>query len=162
MTVQQVVQLMGQMKQLNESLLSLSHKKTEAIKTNDMNSLQQLLTMERKHVQAINKVEKERIEAVTRWYNEHEIPATDPTVSEMLTYLEGEEHQQLHNAYNELILVLSELKNQEQLNAELIQQSLQFVNVSLDMLEPSLEQVNYGHQPGVDAKSKRSVFDSKA
>lgn len=162
MTVATVIKLMGQMRQLHESLVKVSKQKTEVLKANDTNELQQLLVSERKHIQAINKIEKQRAEAVGQWYNNRGIQTSEPTVSDMLSYLQGEEHQALKEAYNELILVLADLKNQERLNAELTKQSLQFVNLSLDMLQPSLDSVNYGGKQDQTSKPKRSVFDSKA
>ena len=162
MSVQTVIQVMNQMKQLHESLVALSKSKTDALKSNDTSGLQQLLTNERKHVQAINKMEKKRVEAVTHWYQVNGMNASEPTISEMLSHLEGAEQEELNATYNELIIVLAELKQQELLNAELTKQSLQFVNLSLDMLQPSLNSVNYGGKEEQQHKPKRSVFDSKA
>lgn len=162
MTVKPIIQAMTQMKQLHESLLALSQKKTDALKSNDTTALQKLLATERKHVQAINKVEKQRMTVVNQWYEAQGLTTTEPTISEMLENLEGNEQEDLQAAYNELIIVLADLKQQERLNAELTKQSLQFVNLSLDMLQPSLDSVNYGGKEEQTTKPKRSVFDSKA
>ncbi|ASF40437.1 flagellar protein FlgN [Halobacillus halophilus] len=164
MTLKTVIQCMDHLKQLHESLLGLSRRKTEALKSNDTNSLQQLLTQERKHVQAINKVEKQRGEAVVSWCEAQGLPTYEPTISNMIANLEGESQGKLEAVYKEMILVLSSLKQQEQLNAQLTKQSLQFINMSLDMLQPSLESVNYGGKsaPSRNNKTKRSIFDSKA
>ncbi|WP_079478167.1 flagellar protein FlgN [Halobacillus salinus] len=162
MTVKPIVHTMTQMKQLHESLLALSQKKTDALKSNDTAGLQKLLTTERKHVQAIDKLEKARMNAVNQWYEARGVSYMEPTISEMLEHTEGSEQEALQAAYNELIIVLADLKHQEQLNAELTKQSLQFVNLSLDMLQPSLDNVNYGGNEEQSTQSKRSVFDSKA
>ncbi|TGB02371.1 flagellar protein FlgN [Halobacillus salinus] len=162
MTVKPIVHTMTQMKQLHESLLALSQKKTDALKSNDTTGLQKLLTTERKHVQAIDKLEKARMDAVNQWYEARGLSYTEPTISEMLEHMEGSEQEALQAAYNELIIVLADLKQQEQLNAELTKQSLQFVNLSLDMLQPSLDNVNYGGNEEQSTQPKRSVFDSKA
>ncbi|MCA0984680.1 flagellar protein FlgN [Halobacillus yeomjeoni] len=164
MTINTVVQHMNHLKKLHDSLLVLSKKKTDALKQNDVNGIQQLLIQERKHVQAISQVEKKREMAVSDWYRERgEIPLS-ATVSEMIEQLDGGEKAKLNEAYERLIFVLSELKKQEQLNSELTHQSLQFINLSLDLLQPSLNTVNYFNQTGTasDVQPKRSVFDSKA
>lgn len=67
---------------------------------------------------------------------------------------------ELQRAYEALIFVLSDLKQQEALNAELIQQSMQFIHLSLNTLEPSIQSMNYGNQR--QEAPKRSLFDSKA
>ena len=61
----------------------------------------------------------------------------------------------------ELTKAITQLKQQEQLNQALIQQSMQFVQLSLDILNPTIQTMNYGKNRE-DAGSKRSVFDSKA
>ncbi len=164
MTIDPIVTSMTQLRQLHESLLVLSKKKTAVLKQNETDALSQLLAAERKHVQAIDKVEKQRIKAVQAWYETHGYRASDPTISEMIELAEGEEQQKLQIAYEAFILVLADLKKQETLNAELTKQSLQFINLSLDMLQPSLQNLNYGggSKPNGDTEQKRSVFDSKA
>ncbi|MCA1011249.1 flagellar protein FlgN [Halobacillus halophilus] len=164
MTLKSVIQCMDQLKQVHESLLVLSRKKTEALKSNDTSGLQQLLTQERKHVQAINKVEKQRVEAVVSWCEAQGLSTYEPTISRIIANLEGDAQSKLEAIYEEMLLVLSNLKQQEQLNAQLTKQSLQFINMSLDMLQPSLESVNYGGKSASSKnnKSKRSTFDSKA
>ncbi|SFJ45782.1 FlgN protein [Halobacillus dabanensis] len=163
MTIDTIITHMNQLKQLHDSLFSLSKKKTEALKTNDIEGIQQLLTQERKHVQAIGKIEKQRAQTVAQWSQGQGHPTAEPTVSEILEVLQGEGKARLQDSYEGLILVLADLKQQEKLNADLTQQSLQFVNMSLDLLQPSLQSLNYGGQQGPSGnQSKRSVFDSKA
>ena len=163
MTIDTIITHMNQLKQLHESLFSLSKKKTDALKANDTEGIQQLLTQERKHVQAIGKIEKQRAQTVAQWSQGKGLPTAEPTVSEIIEVLEGEDKAKLQQAYEELIVVLADLKQQEKLNADLTQQSLQFINMSLDLLQPSLQSMNYGGQQGSSGnQSKRSVFDSKA
>ncbi|WP_181347260.1 flagellar protein FlgN [Thalassobacillus sp. CUG 92003] len=164
MSLHAVIQLMEKQKQLHESLLTLSQQKTEILKQGEHENFQALLAKERKHVQAIETVEKQRMQAVSSWYDEQGIRSEDPTVSEMLTLIDNEwEREELQRIFDAFIFVMSDLRKQEKLNAELTQQSLQFINVSLDMLQPSLKNMNYG-KPSQDSdkNQKRSVFDSKA
>lgn len=163
MTIDTIITFMNQLKQLHDSLFSLSKKKTEALKANDIEGIQQLLTQERKHVQAIGKIEKQRALTVAQWSQGQGLLTAEPTVSEIIEVLQGEEEAKLQGAYEGLLLVLADLKQQEKLNDDLTQQSLQFVNMSLDLLQPSLQSMNYGGGQGSATNhSKRSVFDSKA
>ncbi|UOQ45725.1 flagellar protein FlgN [Halobacillus salinarum] len=159
-----IVAAMAQLQQLHESLLALSKKKTEALKNNETTVIQELLAAERKHIQAIEKVEKKRLEHVAGWYEQNGHALEQPTISEMIELTHGEEQQKLQEAYEAFILVLADLKYQEELNAELTKQSLQFINLSMDMLQPSLKSMNYnsGAQKPANTEQKRSVFDSKA
>ena len=69
--------------------------------------------------------------------------------------------KQLEASAVKLTEALIALKQQEQLNIALIQQSMQFVQLSLDLLSPSLTNMNYGKEQK-DQPINRSVFDSKA
>ncbi|WP_079527221.1 flagellar protein FlgN [Halobacillus hunanensis] len=161
MTIDSIIEQMGRLQQLHESLLALSTRKTEILKSNDTEALQDILVQERKHVQGINTVEKQRMARAAAWAESAGFAGEAPTVSEMLEAVEGQERVRLKEAYDAFILVLADLKQQEVLNAELTKQSLQFITMSLDMLQPSLTNMNYGTS-SQGGEQKRSVFDSKA
>ncbi|UOQ94401.1 flagellar protein FlgN [Halobacillus shinanisalinarum] len=159
--IDSIVDQMERLKQLHESLLTVSNNKTEALKSNDTEALQGILAQERKHVQAINSLEKKRLAVVAEWSVAAGFTHGDPTVSDILDVVEGAERERLQETYDSFIIVLADLKQQEVLNAELTKQSLQFIHVSLDLLQPSLSQMNYGKPAGTEGQ-KRPVFDSKA
>lgn len=160
MTIDTMTILMNKLTQLHKSLLTVSQAKTEALKHNGIEEMQKLLQQERKHVQAVKQIEKQRAEAAAEWFEEQGYTGQEQTVSAMLELLSGEEKVELQRAYEALIFVLSDLKQQEALNAELIQQSMQFIHLSLNTLEPSIQSMNYGNQR--QEAPKRSLFDSKA
>ncbi|MFC7062467.1 flagellar protein FlgN [Halobacillus seohaensis] len=162
MTAKRIIDHLERLMQLHESLFELSKKKTEALKTNDTESLKAYLTRERKHVSAINTLEKKRMAAVEEWAaSEPDYDIESPTISDILNWANWPERQKLQEVYDSFILVLADLKQQEVLNSELIKQSLQFVNMSLELLQPSLQNLNYG-ESSKPSEEKRSVFDSKA
>lgn len=60
-----------------------------------------------------------------------------------------------------MLLVIETLKHQNDLNQKMIFQSLQFVNMTLDMLRPQPDQINYS-QTQVRGSSLKTNFDSQA
>jgi len=109
----------------------------------------------------VGKTEKTRQKAVKEWL---EIKGLDKagTVSELLEAVSDEkEREKLAKTSTLLTEGITKLKHNEQLNQSLLEQSLQFVQVSLDLMNPSLKNMNYGKQPD-SYTTKRSVFDSKA
>lgn len=62
----------------------------------------------------------------------------------------------------ELIDEVAKLKERNILNQQLIYQSLQFINVSLDMLRPQNQDMTYGKSVKKPTKSGIGIFDSKA
>ena len=151
--------------QLHESLLQLSIKKTEQLKKGKIDELQDILTSEQKHIQAIDKLEAQRLKAVDEWAEQVQLGESDEkNVTFILAHLSDQtERHELEKLSTQLAETLVELKAQEGLNQELTQQSLQFVQMNLAMLSPTIEQMNYGNKSNQnDPVSKRSVFDSKA
>ncbi len=160
MPLQSIIQSLEQLTQLHQRLYSLSVQKTEILKKGDMDELQNLLKQEKKTAKAINQIEAGRLEQTTTWAKEHVLAQEKVTVTTMLEYLQGTESgQALEQATTQLAEKLVALKQQETLNQELTQQSLQFVQLSLDMIAPTIDSFNYGN---IQQPSKRSVFDSKA
>ncbi|MDC3416125.1 flagellar protein FlgN [Aquibacillus salsiterrae] len=163
MSVQAIVDTLTKITQLHHSLLSVSQTKTEVLKEGDTAKLQTLLVQERKHVQAIEQLELKRIDLVKAWATANKQDTDTTTVSAMLDVLtDGHEKELLEQATVGLVDVLVSLRSQEQLNHELTQQSLQYIELSLNMLSPSLKHLNYNNQSTQTTVPNRSLFDSKA
>lgn len=147
---------------LHESLLSISEQKTIAIKADDIEKLQPLLVKERKHVQALEQEEINRQKDVRNWFAENNFRSEDQTITSMLELITDKEQQaRIAEITMQLTKVVTNVKRQEQLNHALIQQSLQFVELSLNLLNPSINNLNYGSKKETESV-KRSVFDSRA
>lgn len=147
---------------LHEGLLSISKQKTIAMKDGNMESLQPLLVKERKHVQALEQAEVSRQAEVKNWFIENNLQTKEQTITAILDRLQETDQQQaLADVTIQLTKAITELKRQEQLNQTLIQQSLQFVELSLNMMNPSIQNLNYGNKKETGSE-KRSIFDSKA
>ncbi|KGX93948.1 hypothetical protein N781_01860 [Pontibacillus halophilus JSM 076056 = DSM 19796] len=160
-----IIDSMSKLSTLHESLLALSKEKTDMLKNRDITGLQTALVKERKHIQAISQVEEKRTSLVSEWFRVSGHEDQDQNVSTMLALLTShDEKARLQQEFDRLLQLVQELKGQEQLNADLTHQSLQYINLSLNMLNPSLQSLNYdgkeGQQP--NQGSNHSAFDSKA
>ncbi len=136
MTQQSIKTILGQQIKLHKSLLELTKRKTAVIKENDIEQLNQLIKDEQKHIQAIGALETKR--------------------------------QQLHTNENcqsekeELLQVIIELKSVNELNQDLLTQSMQLVSLNLDLLMPQPDSFNYSKEDSEDDQPVRSMFDSQA
>lgn len=146
---------------LHKSLSELAVKKTDIIKTGDMDALNQLLDDEQTHISAIERMEKKRQQA-----SQELAPHIDqPKVSDCLDSLSEFEQNRLTKLTDELVLLVHDLKERNHLNQQLIHHSLQFVNVSMNLLRPQPENINY--EPPTKSKkpsdnSYQGLFNSKA
>lgn len=160
MPIQQVIELLKQLQQLHQNLLVNSIDKTNALKKGDVTNLQQFVKQERKYIQAINQIEQQRIRYTTDWANANQLDSETMTVTGILNALKNEDIKtELEHITTSLAESLLQLKQQEALNKELTQQSLQFIQLSMDMIAPTIENFNYGKSKQTN---KRSIFDSKA
>ncbi|WP_066192263.1 MULTISPECIES: flagellar protein FlgN [Gracilibacillus] len=161
MPVQTIIKQLNKLIELHDSLIGISKQKTEIVKAGDTQSLQNLLIREQKHVQAINQIEERRIASVQAWAAAENMDPKTVTVADIIEeHAQGVEKIQLEEVTVALASQLMELRRQEDLNKQLIQQSLQFIQLSLDMMQPSITNMNYGNT--TQSGPKRSVFDSKA
>lgn len=162
MSVQPIIQSLEKLISLHESLLEISKQKTAVVKEGSVENLQPLLLKERKHVQALEQAEGKRQKAVQEWVTEYSPGLEHATITGILEVINDEQSKrELEKITITLTETITELKQQEQLNQSLIQQSMQFVELSLNMMKPSIRNLNYGGKKSSDS-TDRSVFDSKA
>ncbi|WP_391208014.1 flagellar protein FlgN [Psychrobacillus sp. L4] len=164
MSIEKILQALSKLEKLHKSLLEIAYKKTEAIKTGDMDSLNQLLKDEQAHVAGISQLEHQRQLEVTDYLRAKGIAPTDnPTVALVLENTNADEEKtQLGAARNKLLLTLETLRHQNNLNQKLTLQSLQFVNLTLEMLRPKPDQINYSKTEVKGPSQDKTYFDSQA
>ncbi|KGR90081.1 hypothetical protein CD30_13540 [Ureibacillus massiliensis 4400831 = CIP 108448 = CCUG 49529] len=166
MSVQSIITILERLEKLHKSLLELSYQKTEIVKKGDMAELDNMLKNEQSHVAAIETLEKQRQQAVSEYLTGKGISqAGKQAIADVIEVVENEEERtQLQDVRNRLMLVVDDLRKQNELNQKLVFQSLQFVNMTLDLLRPKPDQINYSGKEarGDNTVQKKSYFDSQA
>ena len=166
MSVQSIVSILEKLEKMHRSLLQLANQKTELVKKGDMEGLDSIIKNEQSHVAAIEVLEKQRLQMVTDYLRAKGIALSDtPTVAQVIEVADSDhERKQLEDLRTQLLSVIEELQKQNDLNQKLVFQSLQIVNMSLDMLRPQPEQINYSGQANTreNTGSNKSRFDSQA
>lgn len=146
----------------HEQLLIVSRQKTDQIREGLVEELQTTLIKERKIVQTTVRLEEQRISAVNQWAEISQLSEENATMTWIIEQVhEVKDRTALEKVTAQLVDLIVEIKQQEQLNEALLEQSMQFVQLSLEMLNPTIENFNYNKEqqaPSVE----RSVFDSKA
>lgn len=147
--------------QLHESLLENALKKTEVLKKGDVDSLQETMREEQKLTTAISMMENERQTAAQSFFKKS--GDGQITMADCIAAATPEAAETLRAIQEQLVAVIDKLQEQNDLNKQLIYQSLQFVNMNLDLLQPEKEAATYG-RPDTRKQTKqgKSFFDSKA
>lgn len=146
---------------VHRKLLQVSVEKTNAVKAGKIEALQKLLVQEQKLIRLSEQAERKRQESVDAWALQAGVTLENTTVSNMMLHLTEPEQRELETTAITLTELVTKLKQQEQLNQVLISQSLQFVQLSLDLLSPTLKNMNYGSGTSAGT-ADHSVFDSRA
>ncbi|CAM3952545.1 flagellar protein FlgN [Mesobacillus thioparans] len=156
MSVESLISIMDKLHKMHKSLYELTVKKTEIVKKGDTAALDQILKDEQAHMAAINKLEQERAavsNAILPGASLQEIADGNPAGKEQLLKIK-----------EDLLKVITEIKARNELNQQLIHQSLQFINFSKSLVMPQEKEINYGPPAGKKAKPGQSpgIFNSKA
>ncbi|MFJ8089713.1 flagellar protein FlgN [Lysinibacillus sp. NPDC095746] len=166
MSTEAICSTLTKLERMHKSLLELAIKKTEIITAGNIEALDQMLKDEQAHVAAIDKLEQQRQKQVTDYLEAKGLASTDKaTVADVIEAAEQQTEKDMLSAVrNRLLQIINDLKNQNDLNQKLVFQSLQFVNFTLDALQPRPEQINYSGNEvrGTNTVAKKSYFDSQA
>ena len=168
MSVENIISTLEKLERMHKSLLELANKKTDFIKANDMAQIDEMLKTEQAHVAAIETLEQQRQAMVTDYLQAKGIAFTDiPTVAQVIDATDGPEKQALQEVRERLVTLLTDLKKRNDVNQKLVFQSLQFVNLTLDMLQPQRQQASTFNYSGAEVRgetniAKKSYYDSQA
>ena len=126
-----------------------------------MEGLDKFLKDEQKYVKAIEQVERERQHTVASLIGNQ---SQSTSLTDVVKYVSDEERGKLLGQRERLLQLVNQLKSQNQLNQQLIYNSLQYVNLTLDMLRPA-PPADFNYKKPTNAAPKginRGMFDSKA
>lgn len=149
---------------LQEDLYDKCKKKTEVIKVGDVEGLKSLLTKERKLMTSIASVQKDFLHQSQKFLHHHGIAIEAPKLSDCLQKANDEERQALTTLQTRIVNKAEQVKKQNELNQQLLKQSLAFVQMSLDLLTPDISSYNYERTGQTQSHEQpgRSLFDSNA
>lgn len=153
---QPLFKMLDKLLKLHKSLYQIAVEKTEVLKKGDLEALNNLMKNEQSHISAIQMVEKDRVKLMQEL-----LPGKkEATLQKCLTFFEGSDKEELEALQEGLTQELLELKTVNDLNQQLLEQSLQVVSLNLDLLVPN-NPANYSKDEKEDMPNL-SIFDSKA
>jgi flagellar biosynthesis/type III secretory pathway chaperone len=160
MSAEKLISTMEKLLKLHKSLYEISQKKTETVKIGDIDALNQILKDEQAHLAAINLIENERQKFTVALVPKK----VKPTITDCLNVMGQESSERIGKLREELQSIISQIQQRNDLNQQLIYQSLQFVNFSLNLMRPQPENFNYGPDAGKSNPQGQysGLFNSKA
>ncbi|WP_442602606.1 flagellar protein FlgN [Paenibacillus sp. KN14-4R] len=166
MSITDLLEVMGELTIIHTELLSLAKEKTPLLVNNDVEALNRIIHKENNWIKQVSELDQKRLHfvgeyLVKRGYH----PNPKVTISDLIRIIyKAEEKQSLTEMQEKLSQVIAELQTVNQLNQEMIKQSLAFIDYSLDILVGSPEnEVTYQH-PAMQKQTGTRVglFNAKA
>lgn len=166
MAFEALIQMMTALNDVHENLLELAERKKQVLIQNDVEQLMQIVSKENKLVKQIGELDLQRVEAIGQFMIEKGYkPNPKVTVSDLTKIIFNvEEKKLLLGAQKQLLGSIHRLKEMNQLNQQLIMQSLEYINYNLDLIAgPPEEDAVYKHPQHQTYGIKRSgLFDTRA
>ncbi|MFD2369396.1 flagellar protein FlgN [Brevibacillus sp. GCM10020057] len=163
--MEMLYELLDNLIQLHKALYTLATHKKEVLIKGKVDELVAITRQEQKLMKGITAAETARLNTVRELTNEKGFSLQEGTLAELIKLTtSAEEKTRLTDCRNELIRIVSELRDANELNQQLLKQSLSFVNMTLDLITDAPEDdFIYGH-PSAEGyrQANRTFFNKKA
>ena len=164
--VQELIQILEEETGCYELLLSMADNKKDVIINGDLPSLQELTKQEQEMAGQLLRLEKKRSKIIDDISMVTNQDSKTMTVSTLIKMLEGQAEQKpLIESSNKLIDVVRPLQEANNRNEELLKQSIEFVDFTMNAIQSARQPVatnNYQPNNGYGGSyGGRSLFDSK-
>ena len=163
--IHDLIIILEQQKECYEGLLTLAQYKTKSIVNREMELLEQVLKREQEFMGRAARLEKNRETILKDMSNVLNIKLGDLTVSKLITKLDKtpDEQEKLKQIREDLLQIVKEIKIHNTTNEGLLQQSLGFIDFTLNALQSMNTHVSPGYgEKGDDSKQQGiSFFDTK-
>ncbi|MFF2092610.1 flagellar protein FlgN [Paenibacillus sp. NPDC058174] len=164
MSVQPIIEILQAQLALYGTLLEIEKSKKPLIMSNDFLQLNVVTQKEKLLVAQAEELESNRSLITLRYFKDIGFRYRVSLLSEVIKSVsELEPKQKLMQLHEQLTDILKELQQINELNQQLIQQSIAFIDFSIDlMVEDPSEDVVYQHPMNQIGNYKRSgLFDSR-
>ncbi len=156
-------EILNEQLSLHEKLLSLSQEKKTILIKGSLPDLERIIKEEHKLIQEVKYLERDRLAMVKQLAEALKISADRITISFLTEVMQDEaSKERLQRIKGNLEEVVKELTEVNQLNAKLLEQSLEYIHATMDAITADPEEdLLYSHPVKQGVKKGRSVFDAK-
>lgn len=147
--------------EIYKTILELTIKKTDIITAGHVKELDKITQAEQSLIVQIGKLEEIRERVVG---NIEKFLQLDDSINMTAigSYLKEEDRIEVEELKNQLVSILNEIKEKNALNNILIQDSLEYINLNINLLTNATTQNTDDNKNGkVENKQSKSLFDAK-
>lgn len=166
MSVQNVILAMTKLNDVHLEMIDVGKEKQQAIIDNDSSNLTRLMTIENRLLRQMNELEQQRVEQVNFFLQEKGIRSQlSLSVTELSRLVfDPDEKRELMQIRDSLLSNAMILKRQNELTTQLLEQSLHFIDFSLNIIVGVDEEMIYKKPTDTPPalSNKNNFFDAKA
>lgn len=147
-----------------KDILELSKSKKKIITEGKVGELDKIVKLEQNMILNIGQLEKKREEEVSKLCSILGVKHDKITVSEIAKVIQEEQKNELEKVQSEFLEILSELKSVNDLNGQLLEQSLEYIDYSINLIAGSGMETGSLYEDigkGKNRSSKKNIFDTK-
>lgn len=164
-----LINTMKELVTIHEQLLEVTSRKKDVLIEGNIDALSKLIQEESKLVRSLGKLEEERMFQVKQFLDSKGLEAEGISLAQLLHLIPTtEDREALQKEAEKLQQTVEEIRKLNELNAKLIQDSLAYVNQTIELVtDTNSDQINYQSPikgPGKTPTSTggRSFFDTRA
>lgn len=164
MAVNKVITVLEQLIEVHTQLIGIAKDKREAIMANDIDIINKTIKAESKWIQRLTELNQERMTVSLQLLKENGVkPQEGVTLRKLYGVIfNPEQRAQLSNLELQLKEQLNELRQRNELNQQLLQQSIDFVQFSIDLIVPQADDSYiYRNPAGYSQDSAKAGFYNK-
>lgn len=163
--MEELYQVLENLINLHKALFTLAAEKKEVLIKGDSDALLRITKQETKLIQAVEAAESARGDVMNRIAAAKGLSFSDQTLLGLIKAITSAEEKLRLKAYREeLIRIVSQLREANELNQQLLAQSLSFINASLDLLTDTPEEDFIYKRPkgyGSGVQANRPIINKK-
>jgi flagellar biosynthesis/type III secretory pathway chaperone len=160
--VEQLLEVLGDQKELYSELNTLSEAKQTAISANDIQALDEIVQKEQSGLMRLLELERRRKACTEEIAKQKNLSQTGFSIDNVRSTASNEQQKRLDTVQKELSALMLRQKELNDTNRSLIEGRLEFINFMMSAMSPADQQLyTYGAQgmqlPG---QTKNSILDS--
>ena len=147
-----------------KDMLEMSKSKKKIIVEGKVADLDKMVKLEQNMIFNIGQLERKREQEVAKLCKTLELNSSNITISELMQVLRPELKKELEDTQNKLRETLSELKSVNDINGQLIEQSLEYIDYSINLVAGTGMETGSLYEDVGRNKSKQgkvNIFDTK-
>ena len=153
--LKEMLQLLEGLKGINGELLELGKKKQRELINGSLEAIETLTRQEQALIIQAGRLEKERSLCAGRLISQYNLK-DDATLLDVITIGTPQEQREMELLFEDLTQIIGELDKTNQENMSLIQQSLRYINFTVDVISQQSERTTYAGD-----KSAKSIRESR-